>query len=98
MSDTRTYDLAAMQQFVDDIDRQIAILAQMHEEARSSAATIRTGLTGKTGKTFEARHIEWQQTGEERLEELRAVRGRVATAMKNYKEAERANSEILRDV
>lgn len=98
MSDVRTYDLPAMQQFADDLDRQIGILAQMYEEARSSATTIRTGLTGQTGEAFDTKHAEWQRTGEERLEELRAMRDRVATAMKNYEEAERANSTMLQDV
>ena len=95
MSDVRTYDLPAMQQFVDDVDRQIGILVQMHEEARSSARTIRAGLTGTTGDAFETKQDEWQRIGEERLEEFRAMRDHVATAMKNYAAAERANATIF---
>ncbi|WP_396912336.1 WXG100 family type VII secretion target [Mycolicibacterium sp.] len=98
MSDARTYDLPAMQQFVEDVDRQIGILVQMHEEARSSARTVRTALTGMTGEAFDTKQAQWQRAGEERLEELRAMRDRVATAAKNYEDAERANSTMFQDV
>ncbi|GAB08205.1 hypothetical protein GOARA_004_00450 [Gordonia araii NBRC 100433] len=98
MSDARTYDLPAMKQFVDDLDKQIRILTQMHENARGSAKTVRAGLTGKTGETFETKQSEWQQAGEERLEELRAMRDRVANAVKNYEGAERANGSMFQDL
>lgn len=98
MSDVRTYDLPAMHQFVEDVDKQIGALVQVHEDARSSARTIRSGITGRTGAAFDAKQDEWQRIGEERLEELRAMRDRVATAAKNYEEAESANSTMLQDV
>lgn len=98
MSDVRTYDLPAMRQFVDDVDRQIGILVQMHEDSGTSARTVRSGLTGATGAAFDTKHAEWQRAGEERLDELRGMRDRVATALKNYEEAERANNTMLEDV
>lgn len=87
----RKYDLPAMQRYLDVLDAQINALAEVGGQVKTTAETLLGSYSGAGADGYSTAHGEWQKAAASLLEELRSHREQVATAHRNYTQAEAAN-------
>ncbi|MFF0532798.1 WXG100 family type VII secretion target [Nocardia amikacinitolerans] len=87
----RAYDLAAMQRFVDVLDKQITALTDEAAAVKRTADGLLSGFSGSAASAFDTAHQSWQSDIAPLITQLQALRERVNTALQNYTKAEEAN-------
>ncbi|MDP0398128.1 WXG100 family type VII secretion target [Tsukamurella strandjordii] len=83
------YDLAAMGDFVDALDKQITEITDRCAEVRSATGEVLATYKGTAAEAFNTTQSQWQSDMEERIKQLQALRTHVATCKRNYEEADR---------
>ncbi|RBO85269.1 WXG100 family type VII secretion target [Nocardia puris] len=90
----RSYDLAAMQRFIDVLDKQIDAISGERDAVKRTAEALLLGFSGAAATSFDTAHQGWQSGTGPLIEQLRALRDRVSTALENYIKAEEANRSM----
>ncbi|MET8878374.1 WXG100 family type VII secretion target [Nocardia sp. NPDC004604] len=90
----RRYDLDAMQTFIDLVDQAIAAVGDHGAKTKNIADGVLAQFSGAAAQAFSDSHREWLSSTTTLVDELRAVRDKIALAHSNYLQAEQANREM----
>jgi WXG100 family type VII secretion target len=90
-----SYDLDALQQFLDDLDARIPTIADHCDDARRIAGALSDTYRGSAASAYVEASAQWHCTAETHLESLRALRRHVANCRQNYSDADQANRSML---
>ncbi|ADG80037.1 ESAT-6-like protein OS=Tsukamurella paurometabola (strain ATCC 8368 / DSM / CCUG 35730 / CIP 100753 / JCM 10117 / KCTC 9821 / NBRC 16120 / NCIMB 702349/ NCTC 13040) OX=521096 GN=Tpau_3454 PE=3 SV=1 [Tsukamurella paurometabola] len=89
------YDLAAMGDFVEALDKQIADITAGCAEVGSAADDVLKGYKGDAATAFDTTQAQWRSDMTARIKELQALRNHVATCKRNYEEADRVIQKMF---
>ncbi|MEU7139685.1 WXG100 family type VII secretion target [Nocardia sp. NPDC046473] len=90
----RRYDLDAMQAFIDVLDKAIAAVGDHSTKTKNIADGVLAQFSGTTAQAFSDSQREWLSGTTTLVDELRAIREKIALAHSNYLQAEQANKEM----
>ncbi|WP_405159908.1 WXG100 family type VII secretion target [Nocardia sp. NBC_01499] len=87
----RRYDLDAMQAYLDVLDKAITAVGDHGARTKNIADGVLAQFSGAAAQAFSDSQHEWLSTTTTLVDELRAIRDRIALAHSNYLQAEQDN-------
>ena len=84
----RRYDLPAMREFIDFLNKQKTELTDTGMKVQRTAEGVLSQFQGQAAEGFREAHQEWQRSFAQHLESITRLRDRIQTTHDNYQEAE----------